>query len=296
LKDGRIGYNLTEAFDKATAARNPRATVGPNHAYEAAVSAVKASLFLHESTQGLFKPPLLFAFPSIVVDAPLFECFLGEDGKPEVAEINQGWLFLDAKIPNFFGTCIRVVSASALEQFSSEANETRRCLWRLIADDVQRWWQQFRSGQGARQSLPPVQVQILDAFYSRDFNGIGIIGEIHNSTSMDDQVTSLTLELRACNLELRASPYGARFSPGEQWWPATPFDLFHRKMTRGAAFFKAPENWRRPAPDGWQEALPMEPLQGNFVVECLTAGRIERQVEINSISTNRERAGLEPIP
>lgn len=149
--------------------------------------------------------------------------------------------------------------------------------------------------QQASAPLPSIRLQIIDAFYSRDYNGIGVIVEIHNNGNEDDQVVDLVLELPECEIKLLASPGGATFSASEPWLPRTPFDLIRRKMKRGSAFFKTPESWRKAAPSGWREALPMEPLRGSFEVQLFSAGRIEQPVEIYSISTNRARTGMNPI-
>ena len=132
-KDGRVGYNLTEAF-----------TTGGDNAYSAAIGAVKACMFLLQSTERSHTPPLIFTFPAIVIQSPLVECFLDESGKMSVAEIDQGWLFFNTWIPGFSGTCLRVVSQAALERFSSEIRGMKNSLQRLIAPDVEREWQAFK--------------------------------------------------------------------------------------------------------------------------------------------------------
>jgi hypothetical protein len=149
--------------------------------------------------------------------------------------------------------------------------------------------------QQASAPLHSIRVQIIDAFYSRDYNGIGVVAEIHNNDNLDDQVVDLVLDLPECEIKLVANPGGATFSANEPWLPRTPFDLTRRKMKRGSVFFKTPESWRKSTASGLQEALPMEPLRGSLAVQLFSAGRIECPVEIYSISTNRARAGMSPI-
>jgi hypothetical protein len=132
-KNGRIGYNLTEAFSN-------RADV----AYGAANAVVKACLFLLRGNNRLHKPPLIFTFPAIIIEAPLYECFLGDDGQLNVAEIDQGWLFVDTQTPRPVSTCIRVIPLAALRGFATEIRDMTDSLQTLIADDVHRKWREVQ--------------------------------------------------------------------------------------------------------------------------------------------------------
>lgn len=132
-KDGRIGYNLTSAF-----------TSGEDSAFGAASTVVKACLSLLKASKKSVAGILTYTFPAIVIGAPLFESYLDENGEIKVREIEQGWLFFNARIESFRGTCIRVVSQSALEKYAAEVSETNEKLQKLIEPDVHREWQQFQ--------------------------------------------------------------------------------------------------------------------------------------------------------
>jgi hypothetical protein len=76
-REGRCGYALRQAFSK-----------GNDPGYEAAMAVLSAC-------RGIFPPrrpgweTVAAAVPIIVVDAPLFECELGPDGKLHIQEVDQ---------------------------------------------------------------------------------------------------------------------------------------------------------------------------------------------------------------
>jgi hypothetical protein len=132
-KDMRNGYNLTAAF-----------TNGEDSAFGAASSVVKACSFLLRTAEN-GPAKLAFTFPAIILSSPLFECYLDDQGEMRVSEIEQGWLFFDARIAKFHGTCIRIVSQSALEQFAADVGEMKMNLRKLIEPDVQQEWKTLKS-------------------------------------------------------------------------------------------------------------------------------------------------------
>jgi hypothetical protein len=69
---------------------------------------------------------------------------MDETGQIAVEEITEGWLFFNARIPHFQGTCIRIVSQLGLNRFSSEVNDTKVNLLKVIAKDIDDEWQAFR--------------------------------------------------------------------------------------------------------------------------------------------------------
>lgn len=139
-KDGRIGYNITEAFTNRT-----------DNTSHAQNTVVKSCTFLLEDNEG-WTPPLIFAFPAIVISAPLFECFLDEDGEVRLSPIDQGWVFFDPRIPEVNGTCIRVISQAGLSAYSSEVCAMKDNLHSVIANDVKRVWQEFIKTSGGKDS------------------------------------------------------------------------------------------------------------------------------------------------
>jgi hypothetical protein len=133
-KDGRVGYNLTPAFSS-----------GEDAAYQAVCSVIKASMSLVREPIGTHAN-LVFIFPVIVIGAPLFECYLEENGETNVVQVQEGWLFFDGGISGFQGTCIRIVSEAGIQQLSSEICEIKENLQKVIAPDIEREWKKFEDG------------------------------------------------------------------------------------------------------------------------------------------------------
>jgi hypothetical protein len=134
-KDGRVGYNLTSAF-----------TTGEDTAFGAASTVVKACLASVKAAQTSAATSLVFAFPAIVIGAPLLECYLDDDAELRVSQIEQGWLFFDTRIAGFHGTCIRVVSQNALDQYAADVRDMDQTLFEFIAPDIKNEWEAFNSG------------------------------------------------------------------------------------------------------------------------------------------------------
>jgi hypothetical protein len=97
-------------------------------AFTAAVTAAKAAESWVRRPKSEYKPPYIFAFPVIVVNAPLLQCSLSSSGDIDVVDVTEGeWLFF-ARIPEFFGTCIRIVSIERLPAFAEEARAAARAI------------------------------------------------------------------------------------------------------------------------------------------------------------------------
>ncbi len=128
-KDGRNGYSLAQAF-----------TDGIDTPYEAIVSALKASLFLRHDNENRrsFKPPFFFAFPAVITSAPLFECYLDEDGTMKVQEIQEGFLFFDGEFEDYSGTCLRIVNENAIENFKGDIRDMTEGLMKLFQSDIEK--------------------------------------------------------------------------------------------------------------------------------------------------------------
>ncbi len=107
-KSGLAAYSVRQAMSDSDVA------------YAAAVAVAKASNFYAHRPESKYASTI-FAFPIIVVNSPILECRLSENGQIEIQEVAEGeWLFF-AQLPNFFGTCIRVVSIDRLPEFATEA-------------------------------------------------------------------------------------------------------------------------------------------------------------------------------
>lgn len=145
-KDGRVGYNLTPAF-----------TSGEDTAFNAAYGVTKAALFLMRKPEGRQPEPLVFAFPSIVIGSPLFECYLSEQGEMRIDEVTDGWLFFSARIPNFTGTCIRIVSEAGLKKYALEMTATRKKLHELTSDEVEHAWDAYKDRLSGKRKIRPTE-------------------------------------------------------------------------------------------------------------------------------------------
>jgi hypothetical protein len=111
-KDGRTGYSLRQAF---AAESDP--------AFSAAMSLAKACAYLILQPDREYRVPFVLAFPVIVVDTPLLECWLAPDRQLRLEEVTQGEFLFIARLPQHFGSCIRVVTAPHLEAFAQEAKD-----------------------------------------------------------------------------------------------------------------------------------------------------------------------------
>lgn len=108
----RCGYGFRQAFGKDN-----------DPAYSAAIGAMKASCGSAQDRPIPTFPRLAFAFPIIVVDSPLFECSLAEDGELRLAEVEQSEFLFSAHIPDHVGCCINVVTKSRLPAFAQWAKQ-----------------------------------------------------------------------------------------------------------------------------------------------------------------------------
>lgn len=127
-KEEQIGYSLAQAF-----------TDGIDTPYEAVVSAVKASLFLRRANQEnkFYTSPFFFVFPVVITSSPLFECYLDENGIMNVQEIQEGFLFFDGEFEEHSGTCLRIVSENAVDNFKKEMKKTTEDLMRILQGDIE---------------------------------------------------------------------------------------------------------------------------------------------------------------
>jgi hypothetical protein len=124
-KDGPIAYQARQAWSEADAA------------YAAAMSVAKASTTWLAPSEGGRIASFIAVFPVIVVDAPLLQCSLAPDGSIDVCEVDEGeWLFT-ARLPAYFGTCIRVVTLQRLPAFAREAKRAADSLRALMTGPIE---------------------------------------------------------------------------------------------------------------------------------------------------------------
>src|SRR5271157_390000 len=117
-------------------------------AMSAAVSAAKACKALTHEVESSHKL-YAFAFPVIVIDAPLIRCSLAENGDVELEEVEEGEFLFTAYLPKYFGTCIRVVTSARLAEFAVEAKrvaERIRAEFKSEENEVRESWRTGVSG------------------------------------------------------------------------------------------------------------------------------------------------------
>ena len=107
----RGGYGFRQAFGKDN-----------DPAYSAAVAVMKACRGVAQDREGI--PRLAFAFPIIVVDSPLFECSLRENGEGlHLTEVEQSDFLFSVHIPEQVGCCVKVVTRKHLNSFTCWAKQ-----------------------------------------------------------------------------------------------------------------------------------------------------------------------------
>lgn len=137
-KGGRVGYGVAQTFSE-----------GDDPPFAAAMSAVKASLWQHAENAG-YQPPLLSAFPVVVVDTPLFECYLDDQGSIQLSEVSAIDYFFGARIGSFSGTCVRIVSAKSLPAYCREAKAELAALLAFLEPAIKQHWDALKTRGVAR--------------------------------------------------------------------------------------------------------------------------------------------------
>jgi hypothetical protein len=128
-KKGLIGYSLRQAHSEK------------DTAYEAAAGLTKAcNSFTVED--GKSPKRIAFAFPVIVVDGPLIRCSLAENGDLELEEVSDGEFLFGQE----FSACIRVVTASYLSTFASQARQVMDSLRIELRSDENQIRESWTSG------------------------------------------------------------------------------------------------------------------------------------------------------
>lgn len=134
-KEGRVAYGTTIAF-----------TSGHDTAFKAAMSASKAALGRQselKNERGSLVP-FHFSFPIIVVDGPIFECYL-ENEEMVVQELSDSYLFFSNHHEKEPPTCIRVVKSNMLEAFCHEAAQLTETLLEFLEPEIEKEWGKMRN-------------------------------------------------------------------------------------------------------------------------------------------------------
>ena len=92
-----------------------------DQAFSATFSAAKAAEYAANSLDRWNSATFRFAFPVVVVDAPIVELTLGEDGSLESCEIPQGELLLSTKFSSSLFSRLRIVNVEHIKDFVYEA-------------------------------------------------------------------------------------------------------------------------------------------------------------------------------
>lgn len=119
------GYGLRQGLAKD----------GQDNAYAAAMSAVKACIhFVVEAEQLDYKPCALY-FPVIVVDSPIFECTLLEDGELSFKQVAMSEFMFSGHVPRRVLCWVKVVERASLPAFAAHARELAASLRADLEDE-----------------------------------------------------------------------------------------------------------------------------------------------------------------
>lgn len=122
-KDGRLAYGATEAF-----------SAGKDAVFQAATQVTKASIAHLRQTGG--DRLLSFFFPTIVLDGRLFECYLGSEGEPIVAEVDSAFLNFPVQIGGHHGASVRIVTFQALDTYCKDIASVYHSLAEHLRDSM----------------------------------------------------------------------------------------------------------------------------------------------------------------
>jgi hypothetical protein len=122
-----FGYGLREASS------------GQNDsAYSICTSLIKASRSWLSSPR-VANPRVAFAFPILVVDAPIFECRLNDDHQIALHEVSESMFVFSPQISGHSSCLIRIVNKSLLKQFSSYANDLAADIHEELEHELNAW-------------------------------------------------------------------------------------------------------------------------------------------------------------
>jgi len=126
-KDGGLAYGITEAF-----------TSKQDNAFQAARAATKAAIAYleEESLEQRWFERLSFFFPTVVLDAPLFECFLESDGEPVVSEIDSAFLNFPIQVGQRRGASVQIVTLKSLDNYCKDIKSVFYSLRAELAEPI----------------------------------------------------------------------------------------------------------------------------------------------------------------
>ncbi|EMB9230168.1 MULTISPECIES: hypothetical protein [Vibrio] len=123
LVNGELSYIRDYTEKSKYAGYDFRQAMGGDHdpAYGAAIGVIKACLGYIKDRTCNMPDRLCYCFPVIVVDSPLFECSLNQDGELELQEVQRSCFQFSSYHPERVSTTVTVITKSELDKFSSEA-------------------------------------------------------------------------------------------------------------------------------------------------------------------------------
>jgi hypothetical protein len=118
IEDGAArGYSLRQAFARQE-----------DVAFSAAFGLLKASTAATKEIAITQVPRHAFAFPLLVVDAPLFECIQLSNGQLQVTEVESSSFLFVNNIPERRGCRITIITKSHLATFARKAKDIARAI------------------------------------------------------------------------------------------------------------------------------------------------------------------------
>ncbi|MEI8594212.1 hypothetical protein [Photobacterium sp. Hal280] len=123
LINGELEYIRDYTETSKYAGYDFRQAMGGDHdpAYGAAIGVIKACLGYIQDRTCNVSDRLCYCFPVIVVDSPLFECWLNETGELELQEVQRSCFKFSSYHSERVSTTVTVITKSELDAFSSEA-------------------------------------------------------------------------------------------------------------------------------------------------------------------------------
>ncbi len=92
----------------------------------------------------------MVAFPIVVTSAPLFECYLQEDGEKALREIERRFLFLQQRIGSTPHVKFAVVTEKGLAAHIEECTRASDMLMALFNPADDQAWEEFTARVGRR--------------------------------------------------------------------------------------------------------------------------------------------------
>jgi hypothetical protein len=128
VKNGRLGYGITESFNKKEDA-----------IFSAMLNSTKASISIIKQEMKSYKSDYLtFIFPTIVLDGSLFESYLGAGDQLKLAETDSSFVYFPINIGGYTCSGIRVITLKAFDRYCADLKSLYQTLNNILILDVKR--------------------------------------------------------------------------------------------------------------------------------------------------------------